>query len=260
MIKSFRKWLLQEKTDIFGFEKENAYDFAKPRDENPLKIFGIDALMSYLEMQSVGTWPASRRFVNEIHWGTGNGSMRIWLGTGLNVMIERQGIDLEGTPRWFTKKVFQIDQSGFGGYEEVVANDLLKELNRVYQSELDSPMREWNGLEKLVTSMASKIRRVARPIFIFEGIRKVDDNTFIIQLGLRGHGIEAPDQQRVEQNQTSVYYSRESGIIRMTNYNIESPIGAHTWELLPADTDWYFAPTQGQDEIIETIANTMHWY
>lgn len=260
MVRSFKKWLIQEKTDIFGFDKDKEWAPKQPRDENPLKRFGLHRMMKYLSTHNVGLWEGKLKYANEVHWGTGNGSMRIWVGTGLNVMIERQGIDLEGTPRWFCKKVFQIDQRGYGGFEEGVANELIDHAETVFQMELDSPKKEYEDLEKLVSRMASKIKRTARDIFVFEGITKVENNHFIIKFGIRGHGVEAPGQQRVEQNQTTIYFSPESGVIRMTNTNIESPVGGHKWEIMPSDTDWYFAPTQPEDEIIETIANTFHWY
>ena len=79
-------------------------------------------------------------------------------------------------------------------------------------------------------------------------------------MGVRGQGVQRKNQKRVEENQTHVTYNPKTGLIRMTNYNIESSLGQHEWQLVPSDTDWYFCPTQTREEITETISTTMHWY
>lgn len=256
----FHYWLVKEGKDIFGFEKPQRLEKKNKDDEKPINQFNVEKLMDYLSLHEIGAKGPQVRFSNEMHWGNGHGALRIWLGTGLNIMIERQGIDLNGTPRWVTKRVYQIDPSGYGGYEDAIAEELLEQLEKIDETELDSPSRKYDDLEGLVASMASSFRRTARDIFIFEGIRKIDGNNYIIRLGVRGHGIESPDQQRVEENQTHVSYDKESGTIRVLNYNVESPLRQHEWAIMPTDTDLVFFPTQTRDEIVETLANTMHWY
>mgnify|MGYP006908275071 CR=1 FL=1 len=256
----FQYWLVKEGKDIFGFEKNLELEKKKPEDEKPIIQFNVEEMMDLLAMHSLGAKQPFIRFSNEIHWGRGNGALRLWMGTGLNIMIERQGIDLNGTPRWICKRLYQIDPSGYGGFEDAVAEELLEQLKKIDESELDSPSREYEDLEGLVASMASVIRRTARDIFIFEGIRKIDQYNYIIRLGVRGHGIEAQDQQRVEENQTHVSYDKNSGVIRLLNYNVESSKAQHEWAIMVTDTDLNFFPTQTREEIVETIANTLHWY
>ena len=56
-MRSFNKWLIQEKTDIFGFEKENQmWKPKQPKDENPLKKFGLHRMMKYLSTHNIGLW------------------------------------------------------------------------------------------------------------------------------------------------------------------------------------------------------------
>lgn len=258
----FQDWLVKEgKVDIFGFDKEIKVEKKDPKDDKPVKQINIESMMNYLARFPLGVKQPNIKFMNEIHWGEGPGSIRIWVGTGLNVMIERKGLDLQGVPRWITKKVFQLDQTGYGGFEEAIGEDLIKVLKEVDQKQLDYPKDNYDELDRLVGAMASAIRRTARDIFIFEGIKMLDENSYIIRLAVRGHGIEAQGHRRVEENQTHVHYDKKSGTIRVWNFNVESNVGGnHAWELMPTDTDWYFFPTQPREEIVETLANTLHWY
>jgi len=258
---SFKNWLLKEFRDVFGFDQDIKPQYNKKKDDKPVKQINIEKLLEYLEMHRLGHKEPCIKFVNELHWGEGPGAVRIWIGTGLNIMLEKQTVDLTGIPRWITKKVYQVDQTGYGGYEDAVAHELLEALEKIDEKPPDSAKHDFDEMEALVANIASAVRRTARSIFMFEGIRKLNENSYIIRLGVRGHGIEAQDQQRVEENQTHVTYDPQTGLIRMTNYNVESAVGrGHSWEIMPTDTDWYFCPTQPREEITETIANTLHWY
>ena len=245
---------------MYGFDKELKPRYTKKEESKPVKTFNIEKLLEYLGMHKLGYKEPNIKFVNEIHWGVGPGAIRLWIGTGLNIMLEKQTVDLTGIARWITKKVFQVDQAGYGGYEDAVANELLNELEKIDEKTPDSAKHDYDELESLVSNIAGALRRTSRSIFMFDGIRKLNEHSYIIRLGVRGQGVEAPDQQRVEENQTHITYDPETGLIRMTNYNIESPVRSHSWEIMPTDTDWYFCPTQSREEITETIANTMHWY
>lgn len=258
-ISKFKTWL--EFKDIFGFENSpNTPDNAK-QDEMPVKRFSIEKFFRYIEKHDLGVKEGRDKFLNEIHWGKGPGAVRCWCGTGLNLMIDKLGNDLTGKEVWYTKRIFQINQAGFGGYEEVVANEVLDELDRIDKIPPDSPKKDYKELESLTSQMADSLRKVARDIFIFEGVKKMSDNHYIIRLSVRGHGVEAQDHKRVEENQTVLSFDKNTGMIRLMNYNIESGVGrGHDWGIMANDTDLYFCPTQPRAEIIETIANTMHWY
>lgn len=260
-VSRFHKWLLQEGKDIFGFEREVVPVRRNPRDDEPIHPFDIEEMMNYLVTHDLGQLSPKLNFVNELHWGKGPGAVRVWLGTGLKVMIERQGVDLQGTPRWYTVRVYQLSRDGAGGTEVTVANEILDVAKRIHKQPLPSPTDDYVDLENLVFSLASSIRRTGSPLFLFEGIRKIGDNNYIIMLGVRGHGLEHQSQKRILQNQTHITYSKDTGIIRIFNYNIESPVGkASKWQLMETDVNWYFAPNQAREEIVETIANTLHWY
>jgi hypothetical protein len=257
---SFQNWLLREFKDVFGFDNKIAFQDAR-EDTNPTKTLNFDILSERLMQHKVGEQNPHMKFINEIHWGDGPGSFRFLLGPKLDAMIQRKVEDFNGTPRWITKKIWKINQKGTGGQEETIIHELLEYLAKLDSKPLDSPKRDYRELESLVYNMASSIRRTARPIFIFEGIRKVNDNEYIIRLNVRGQGLQAPNQQRVEENQTHVVYNPNTGMIRLFNFKLASDIKkGHNWQLMPPDFDCHFCPTQPRDEIVETISNVMHWY
>ena len=128
---------------------------------------------------------------------------------------------------------------------------------------IDSINEEYQpkDLRNLVIRMAFTLREVARDIFVYEGVREVNDSEYIIRFSVRGHGVESPDHGKVEENQTLVSYNDEEGLIRILNYNIESTNGkSRDWAIKPSDTDLLFLPSQSIDEIVETMATTMRWY
>lgn len=87
------------------------------------------------------------------------------------------------------------------------------------------------------------------------GIKKIQEYAYILNFELRGHGLEAPDHQRIENNQTMITYDPEHGTIRIINYNIESNVGGpHSWTQTPMLLDLYFFPTQDREEISECLA------
>jgi len=137
----------------------------------------------------------------------------------------------------------------------------MEHAKKIDTTPLEYAKEKYDELDNLVSSMVSSLKRTARDYFIFEGVRKLNDKNFIIRFGVRGSGVEAPDQRRVLENQTHIVFNEETGVLRLFNFNIETDTGkAAKWEIMPNDSDFYFAPSQSRDEIIETIADTLHWY
>lgn len=251
-----------EATDIFGFDKEKSYETG---DDNmlskPVNKFDIELMMELLERKSIGNQIPFSRFVNEIQWGSQPGAIRLEVDTGLTFYIKRLGVDKTGNPRWCTKRMFQLNRTGYGGLEDSVSQEIYEHLNKYYQGRLDAPTDDYKDLNSLVTHVYDKMKRVAKDIFIPEGIKKLNDDAYILTMGVRGHGLQAQDQRRVEQNQTMIAYDRDQGTIRIFNYNIESPVGkGHEWKLMENDLDIYFFPTQSRDEISECLAIHFKYY
>jgi len=258
----FKTWF--EGVDIFGFEKDINKDNKKEESDTPVNRFDLEKMMEHLYELKLPGKRAHLQFMDQIQWGEGVGAIRIWTGTGLQMGIERLGISLEHKPVWAMKKFFQINRAGYGGHEEKVAQELFEFVELIDKQPLDSPKKEGfdeQMLENLVVNMANKMRRTAKDIFIFEGIKKISDSNYIIKMELRGHGVETQDQQRVLENLTDISYDHKTGVIRLINTNIENHCGRSVdWGIMPSDMDWNFFPTQTGDEIAEAIATNMKWY
>ncbi len=257
---TFKKYL--EATDIFGFDDNRSKD--EPDDDmlsKPISQFNLELMMDILSKKKVGTRTPYLKFVNEMRWGDDPGAVKLYVDPGWSFYIQKMATDKQGNERWVTKKLFQLNRQGYGGLEDLVAHEIHNEIVKTHEGPLDAPINDYSDLEHLTQQIYNKSRKVMKHIFIPEGIRKLSDNAYIIKLGVRGQGVESMNHQRVEQNQTLVSYDPECGTIRITNYNIESPVGGgHAWRLNPNDFDVTCFPTQSRDEISELVAVNMKYY
>jgi hypothetical protein len=256
----FKKFV--EATDIFGFDHNRSGE--EPDDNmlsRPICQFDIELMIDILSKKSIGNQKPYVKFVNEIYWGSQPGAVKLYIDPGYSFYVQKLGKDKQGNDRWATKKLFQLNRQGYGGLEDIVAQEIHNELSKAYEGPLDSPINDYNDLEHLTQQISNKMKKVMKHIFIPEGVKKLSDNAYIIKLGVRGQGVESISQSRVEQNQTLVTYDPECGTIRITNYNIESPTGGpHEWRINPNDFDIYCFPSQGRDEISELVAVNMKYY
>lgn len=255
VIRSFNEW-----EDIFGFDKKIELKPRSPKDINPIDGFDIERIIGILGSHNVGPLEPEIHFVNEVTWGRDSEALRVLINNWQNVIIEKRVTDLTGKHTWVAKKVYQLNHEQCGGKEDSVAAEILEEVERVYKRPKDSAAHALKEFVNIVTTVAQKIQRNADDIFIFQGIRKINENNYIIRLGLRGAGVQRRGQKRVEENHTQIVFDPETGLIRLTNYNIESPLGEHKWAVTQTDLDWHFAPTQSRDEIAETISTVLRWY
>lgn len=248
----------------FGFDKEseaNPHKIASIEREHPIHRFDIEEMGTYLAMRKLGSKPCKIQFVNQYVWGENVGSVRVRINTGLQLLIDRKGVDLLGNERWLAKRSYQINREGYGGYEDVVAGEIFTALEEVHSLPLDIPKDVWPNLERTVVNLANKLQRTAKEVLMFENITKINHNRYIIVFGMRGHGVEAQDHRRVEENITEVIFDEHSGALRIFNTNVESDVGGrHAWELMPSDQDFFFFPTQDNEEISEVVSTPMKFY
>lgn len=257
---SFKKFF--EATDIFGFEAKREPEERHDQLENkPVNQFNIELMMDFLSKKRIGVHHPRMPFLHEIRWGDQPGSVMLDIDTGYTFYIKKLAMDKQGNPRWVAKKMFQLNRQGYGGLEDKVAQEIYEQIKQCYDSKIEAPVEDYKELEALVHHIYDKLKRTSKIIFLPEGIRKIHDDAFIIKFGVRGSGIEAPDHTRVEQNQTMISYDRQAGTIRITNYNLESPVGgSHSWDIGLNDLDLFFFPTQDRDEISECLAVHMKYY
>jgi hypothetical protein len=257
---NFKKFF--EATDIFGFEPKRVVDSNTENNLNkPVNQFNVELMMDLLSQKKIGVFEPHMPFLHEIRWGYQPGAIKLEVDTGYTFYIKKLGMDKNGDPRWVTKRMFQLNRQGFGGMEDSVAQEIYEQIEKYSVSNIEAPVEDYKELENLVNNIYGKVKRTSKQIFIPEGIKKLHDDAYVIKFGVRGSGVEAPDHMRVEQNQTMITYDRQAGTIRVTNYNLESPVGGnHSWKIAANDLDLYFFPTQDQDEISETIAVHMKYY
>lgn len=251
-----------EDTDIFGFER----DKSEPQyaDDSllmrPIKQFDTELMMEFLTKKKIGTRYGEVTFPNVIQWGSQPGSVKLEVDPGYRLSVKKLAVDKEGNPRWVTKKLFQLNRQGYGGFEDTVAQEIYEYLNQAANTMIEAPTEDYD-LEPLVSNIYNKLKRTAKNIFIPEGIKKLHDDAYVIKFGVKGQGVEARDQQRVEQNQTLVSYDRHQGTIRVTNYNLLSDVGgSHQFRINQNDLDAYFFPTQDREEIAEVVSVRMKYY
>lgn len=244
----------------FGTGRVQSPERDRPERENPINTFNIEYMKDMLCERTLGPLQPYSRFVNEVMWGNGPGSIRIWVDPKSGVYLDRLGVDLSGERRWYTKKYYQINRQGYGGYEEVVTHELFDRLSEVYEQPPESPKSDYKELNSLVISMAGRIRKESRPIFLFDKIHKLNENRYLISLNLRGQGVQQPGQSRAEKNITDVSYHPNEGYIRVINYMYSSPLGEHKWAVSGPDQDVCYFPTQSRDEIIDPVVTNLRFY
>lgn len=251
-----------ESKDIFGFDAVRAKD--EPDDNmlsRPIRMFNVELMMEYLTKKTINDLEPYMPFMNEIRWGNQPGAIKLEVDTGYTFYIKRLAMDRQGNPRWVTRRMFQLNRQGYGGLEDAVAQEVFEHLVNYSESNIEAPVEEYKDLENLVNHIYNKCKRTSKNIFIPEGIKKMSDYVYIIKMGVRGHGLQEMDQMRTEQNQTMVSYDPHQGTIRITNYNISSPVGGpHEWQIGTNDLDVYFLPTQNREEISEAISVHMKYY
>jgi hypothetical protein len=243
-----------EATDIFGFEDKTVPDQPET-PETPVNTFSVGTMMDYLSKWKIGAKTPHVKFMNEIRWGQNFGAVRLVVSPKMAFMVQKLGKDLEGQDAWITKKRFQLNRTGYGGFEEAVASEIFDVIKELSEGGVDSAKKEVERLDRLTERISMKMQKVAQNKFIYEGIKKISDNEYQIVFAVNSYGLEAPSQRRVEQHITQVKFDPEVGLIKCSDFKIESPTGGpHEWRIMPADLEVNFSPAQDREEIEEVIA------
>lgn len=257
----FKKFI--ESRDIFGFEPKVSDAGGDGMFEKPIHQFDLELMMEYLSHKSIGANEPYSKFMNEINWGSLPGSIKLEVDTGYTFYIKKLGIDRQGSPKWVTKKMFQLNRQGYGGMEDAIAQEIYQKLETASEGAYDGPQEGFSDddLKSLVLHLYEKSKHVMKNIFVPMGIKKLQENAYVFSMEVRGGGCETQGQRRIEQNQTTVTYDKSQGTIRVFNYNVESPVGGpHKWEIMENDIDLYFFPSQSREEISDCLAVHFKYY
>jgi hypothetical protein len=277
-MKRFNEWLLTEHGDIFGFDrprKKDIFGFDRPKhalargtpgpNQGDMPIDSVDSqiIMAELARHPIGNKMPEWVDTEGVIWGGKEaGAMQVELSPwgSYKVTIRRKINDLEGTARWICKRVFPVVEFDNDKNEEDMAMQLLDELEKLNEEMVEMPKNDYKDLEKLVLSLGSKVRRFSPEIFVFEGIKQISKNNYLIYLSLRGHGVEAPDSQRITQFNIDISYDEHTGLIRCFGNDVATKTKGHAWRLQPSEWDEVFCSTQSREEIENAILASLKTY
>lgn len=256
----FSTWINEH--DIFGFDKpKDEPELTDEKEGKPLHGFDTELMIRLLSRNRIGIIEATVPFMNEIQWGTRYGAVKMEVNNRMQFLFHKLGKDLEGNPRWVTKKSFQLNRRGYGGYEESVAQEVYDVVQGLAHGGLEGPTQDFDDISEVASYVSGKLRRAAKDIFIYRGVKKVNEWNYQVIFEVRGQGVQAPGQKRVEQNVTDISYDEEKGTIRIRNYDVESPVGkAHSWSVQPCHIDTYFFPTQEHAEMAEPVTILLKYF
>ncbi|RDJ35376.1 MAG: hypothetical protein DWQ19_11210 [Crenarchaeota archaeon] len=256
--------MISEGKDIFGFERHRQEEeIDRQKRLSSLKQLNSELLIKEL-WRPVGLKRPSSNFSDEITWGQVNLGEAIRLDISpfgsLKIITRRIVNDLEGNKTWICKDAIPLPDGHYDGEETVLAMEVFDKVNEINKSPIDSPKKDYN-LEHLALKLAGKIK-VERPvkIMIFDRIKKLNENHYIVAMNFSGHGLEAPTQRRMEQFHIHLFFDPSRGLVRSYGTGIESPTKVHKWEAQVSEFDEHFAPTQSTEEIITNLLNILRTY
>jgi hypothetical protein len=260
--RTFKEWLITEKKDIFGFEKDKNIP-QKNSDEGPVKHLDEELLFKEL-LKPVGNKQPEWNFFDQITWGEVNLGEALRLDMSplgsFKLIIRKITKDLEGHETWVCKEIMPLPDGRYTNEETSLAMDVFKILENLNEHPNESPKKEYD-LEQLTLKLAGQIK-AEKPchIMIFDKIKKMNENHYIVAMNFMGGGIEAPGSAREEQFHIHMFFDKNRGLIRSYGTGIESRTKVHQWRPTPSEWDEHFAPTQSKDEINQCIVNALSTY
>lgn len=259
----FREWLISEKQDIFGFDDSSPREDAKRLvDENPISPIDSETIMLELvKLQLNGKKPIWD-WHDTVEWGRENpGAIRVEVSPlgSAKIITRRLTVNLLGERVWVCKKIIPF-RDEHKNNELELAHNVSESLMLIDKELLDTPKAEFPDFHKLVALTNQGCRKYAPDIFVYEGLRKITDNHFIIHMGYRGQGVEAPGHRRCEEFNIDIHHDQQTGMIRSFGYEVSSPVGGHRWDVNPSEWNEQFAPSQPIDEIVQQIVAALTSY
>lgn len=261
--------LYVEDSDPFGFEeldksrdaKDNPGDF---QDDLPIVLFSIQWLMDSLSRKKLNNVKATADFLDEVYWGKKQaGTIRVRLTPNTNIYIERLMFDLTGASVWVCKSLFKIDQREFRGKEDVVANDIFKEVVRIDSENLEAAKKEYD-LQPLLNRLVSRIRTTHGSVFMYQDVKRVRKNYYVIWFSIVGSGtgklLHGRRTARSPEATIDIAYDDIGGMIHIILTTISGGGEGLSWEIDIPYMDAHFAPTQAKEEIVSSVVTALKYY
>ena len=262
MIYDFKKWsLIREGRDIFGFEKKRVWTPEGEENDKPIVPVNVAMVIEYLSQMNLPTKMPHINWVNELVWGEESGAVQLNFSPlgSFKAMIRKKITDLSGNETWICKDCYNLTYTK-SETDASLSQNLFERVNKIDQLEPDSPSRDYKDLENLTLAIATRFKRDAPEIFMFEGVKKLNDNNYLVYASLAGSGQEAPGAGKVEEFVIDISYSRDRGLIRIFGHDVQSPIKVSAWSPQPSEWDEWYCPTQSRDEIEKTTIDILSTY
>lgn len=264
---SFKKWMLREAKDIFGFEKFNVQEPKQIQDENPITAISIELMMNELLRIELNEQKPFSKFINQIQWGNHNGATQMVISPlgSFKSIIRRMQTDLEGNQVWICKNILPYKDvlNANMKIDENLAYLLFQRIEEANEKQLESAIGNYSNLENLVVKLTRECQKpnILPKIFIFTGVKEVKHNEhYIIHFECRGQGVETPGSGRLEMFAIEMNYNPKTGLIRCYGHDVQSSMKGHVWYPQPSEWDEYFSPAQDSSEIVGSICGALRTY
>jgi hypothetical protein len=179
-------------------------------------------------------------------------------------MVRRLATSLEGERTWVCKSVRPIRDYKDQLHEKDIAEFVYKKIVEISQSDLDAPVAEWGGLDRLANKLWHTTKKQHPSYIMFPtALWKQRDNYYKLVYEFRGQGVGSPyngKTGRSEQFDIDLVYEPSSGFIRTIGYDIDSSMRQHTWQIQTPEWDEKFSPREDEDAIIENIVKIFLQY
>lgn len=257
----FKEWLA-EWAD-FGLDVVPQKNLERMDDEKPVSPLNVEYVCEQISKFKLGIKEATEPFFGEIEWGEGPGSIQLCFSSsrGAYAVIRRHTKNTLGESVWVCKKVVEI-RNFYDRHEDSLAQNLIKMLEEVDNGQIESPVADFTGLERLVLYIADKLKtKTSQRIFLPEGIRRIVTNEhYIIQFGVTGMGVQRAGQKRLDQLHIEVNYNKSLGLIKISCNEVGDRLRSHRWIIDPSQFIEYYSPAQPKEEIAGSLLSLLNSY
>lgn len=266
-METFRQWLLNEKADIFGFERPIAQKTPEDPYDGPIIPMKPEVLIETMMKETIRGQEPFSAYADQIQWGKSPGALRMVISPlgSFKSIIRKLQLDLEGRETWVCKSIIPYKDLMHANkrFDENFAMDLFEKIEQIGDLEIEVPKENYKGLRNLTIALASHCRKkdILPEVFIFSGVKEIKkDENYLIEFDLRGHGVEAPGSARVERFVIDMSYNPKTGIIKSFGHDIQSPTKGHKWYPQPSEWEELFSSGQESREIVEIIGSALRTY
>lgn len=267
-MKTFRQWLINEKADIFGFDKSKEPKGSDDKSyDGPIIPIKPEVLIETMMKETIRGQEPFSEYADQIQWGRNPGAMKMVISPlgSFKSIIRKLQLDLEGKETWVCRSIIPYKDLMHANkkFDENFAMDLFEKIEQIGEQEMEVPKSEYKELRNLTISLAYHCRKknILPEIFIFSGVKEMKkDENYLIEFELRGQGVEAPGSARVERFVIDMSYNPKTGLIKSFGHDIQSPIKGRKWYPQPSEWEEMFSSGQNPKEIVEAIGAAFSTY